>query len=226
MYQWIHKKLNNFTVSIWMIFIYLFVLFSPLLLVIFPTSIRITFFTFIYFLGALLLIFLYNKKDQPTELEKNATMRSSVFVFLLGIGGIFIALIIQSIVTLLEYMITKTTPDTSQNTQNIIRLILNSPIFIIATVICGPIMEEFVFRRSLVTLIKPKLGFWLAAIISSAIFSLAHNDQHFFVYFAIGLFFSYIYKLTGRIWTSILAHCGMNTLVVIIQLISYFYKIN
>lgn len=41
----------------------------------------------------------------------------------------------------------KATP--SENTQNIIQMIMEAPAFILATTVAGPIMEEFVFRRSI-----------------------------------------------------------------------------
>ncbi|NGW67999.1 CPBP family intramembrane metalloprotease, partial [Staphylococcus aureus] len=68
-------------------------------------------------------------------------------------------------------------------------------------------------------LIQPFTNFWIAATVSSAIFSLAHADGHFFVYFFMGFFFALLYKQTGKIWTSIIAHCGMNTIVIIVQLL-------
>ena len=67
-------------------------------------------------------------------------------------------------------------------------MILANPLFILATTIGGPIMEEFVFRYAFIHLIQPFTNFWIAATVSSAIFSLAHADGHFFVYFFMGFF--------------------------------------
>ncbi|WP_267548719.1 CPBP family intramembrane metalloprotease [Enterococcus faecalis] len=39
------------------------------------------------------------------------------------------------------------------------------------------------------------------------------------LYFFMGFFFALLYKQTGKIWTSIIAHCGMNTIVIIVQLL-------
>lgn len=182
--------------------------------------------TFTYLLGASLMIWLYvkNKKTAVTMIEKKEPQTSPVVVFLLGISGIFIAIILQTIIFSLETAITGT-KSSSQNTQNIIAVILANPLFIMATIIGGPIMEELVFRRSLIGLTEPYTGFWIAAIISSSLFSIIHQDGHFFVYFFLGFFFALLYKMTGTIWTSIIAHCGMNTLVVIIQLVLRFITI-
>lgn len=46
----------------------------------------------------------------------------------------------------------KATP--SENTQNIIQMIMEAPAFILATTVAGPIMEEFVFRRSILGIIS------------------------------------------------------------------------
>lgn len=87
-------------------------------------------------------------------------------------------------------------------------------------------MEEFVFRRSLIGLTETYTGFWIAAIVSSSLFSIIHQDGHFFVYFSMGFFFALLYKMTGKIWTSIIAHCGMNALVVIAQLVIHYATID
>ncbi|MGK0550796.1 CPBP family intramembrane glutamic endopeptidase [Enterococcus faecalis] len=207
--------------SMSMILIYLVAFFGPMLFLESSANMVINATTILYILGAMVMIGLYLKNTEPTLVKQQATLTSPVFIFLLGVSGIFLALIIQGIIFSIEMSITGT-PATSQNTQNIVKIILMNPLFIVATTVGGPIMEEFVFRRSFINLIQPFSNFWLAAIISSAIFSIAHQDGHFFVYFALGFFFSILYKKTGSIWTSIIAHCGMNTIVIIAQLALHY----
>ncbi|MGX7148285.1 CPBP family intramembrane glutamic endopeptidase [Enterococcus ureasiticus] len=213
-------------ISFSMILIYGLVFFSPYIFRPFSPDIVIAGTTFTYILGAALMIWLYikNKNTAVTMVEQEAKLTSPVFIFLLGVSGIFLAMIIQAIVFGIETAITGV-PPSSQNTQNIIAVILANPLFILATTIGGPIMEEFVFRRSLIGLTESYTGFWIAAIISSSLFSVIHQDGHFFVYFFMGFFFALLYKMTGKIWTSIIAHCGMNTLVVIAQLIMHYANI-
>ena len=105
-------------------------------------------------------------------------MKSPIFIFLLGVSGIFIAMLIQGVTFAIEVAITGEQA-TSQNTQAIVAVILANPLFILATTIGGPIMEEFVFRYAFIHLIQPFTNFWIAATVSSAIFSLAHADGHF-----------------------------------------------
>jgi membrane protease YdiL (CAAX protease family) len=213
-------------VSLATVLLYLLVFFSPYAFQPFSPNLVILGTTVTYILGAAGMIWLYmkNKKSAATITEREAKLTSPVFIFLLGISGIFLAMIIQAVVFSIETAITGEQPN-SQNTQNIIAIILANPLFILATTIGGPIMEEFVFRRSMIGTIETYSGFWLAAVISSALFSVIHQDGHFFVYFFMGLFFAILYKMTGKIWTSILAHCGMNTLVVIAQLILHYANI-
>ncbi|EOH92433.1 hypothetical protein UAW_03098 [Enterococcus haemoperoxidus ATCC BAA-382] len=212
--------------SFTMILLYGIVFFSPFLFKPFSRDIMISATTVTYILGAVLMIWLYfkNKKTANTLVEQEAKLTSPVFTLLLGFSGIFIAMIIQAIVFSIETTITGAKPS-SENTQNIIAVILANPLFILATTIGGPIMEEFVFRRSLIGLTEAYTGFWISAIISSSLFSVIHQDGHFFVYFFMGFFFAVLYKMTGKIWTSIIAHCGMNTLVVIAQLMLHYGNI-
>lgn len=79
-------------------------------------------------------------------------------------------------------------------------------------------MEEFVFRRSILGIVGKYTNFWIRAIVSSLLFAFAHNDGHLLIYFFLGFFFSLQYKATGRIWTSMITHVGMNTLVVVVQI--------
>ncbi|MFP9075435.1 lysostaphin resistance A-like protein, partial [Enterococcus faecalis] len=89
--------------------------------------------------------------------------------------GIFVALILQSIAVMLESVLfCEATP--SENTQNIIQMIMEAPAFILATTVAGPIMEEFVFRRSILGIISRYSNFWVGAVISSLLFAFAHND--------------------------------------------------
>lgn len=220
------KNMSIKKTSFSMILIYGLVFFSPYIFRSFSPDVVIAGTTFTYILGAAVMIWFYikNKNTAVTMVEQEAKLTSPVFIFLLGVSGIFLAMIIQAIVFGIETAITGVQPN-SQNTQNIIAVILANPLFILATTIGGPIMEEFVFRRSLIGLTESYTGFWLSAIISSSLFSVIHQDGHFFVYFFMGFFFALLYKMTGKIWTSIIAHCGMNTLVVIAQLIMHYANI-
>lgn len=199
------------------IFTYGLVLFSPILFAPFIGAnmqqiIQIS--TFSYVAGALLLLF-YWKKSQPLAIEKNG--RSGISSTLLGLASILLSLLLQMVLLQVETRLTNQSV-TSQNTQNIVQLIQENSVFIIATTVAGPIMEELVFRRAIFGSLNQRFGFLLPAIISSLLFALAHQDGHYLLYGGLGCFFCWLYQYTGKIWTSMITHVGMNLIVIIAQL--------
>ncbi|EGP5687369.1 CPBP family intramembrane glutamic endopeptidase [Enterococcus faecium] len=203
------------------IFCYGLIFISPLILasigLVKSTSELITATAVMYILGAVVLAIFYFKQREPLAIESAVKKASVPKIVIYGLVGIFVALILQSIAVMLESILFgEATP--SENTQNIIQMIMEAPAFILATTVAGPIMEEFVFRRSILGIISRYSNFWVGAVISSLLFAFAHNDGHLLIYFFLGFFFSLEYKATGRIWTSMITHVGMNTLVVLVQL--------
>ncbi|HGF7884486.1 CPBP family intramembrane metalloprotease [Enterococcus faecium] len=203
------------------IFCYGLIFISPLILasigLVKSTSELITATAVMYILGAVVLAIFYFKQREPLAIESAVKKASVPKIVIYGLVGIFVALLLQSIAVMLESVLFgEATP--SENTQNIIQMIMEAPAFILATTIAGPIMEEFVFRRSILGIISRYSNFWVGVVISSLLFAFAHNDGHLLIYFFLGFFFSLEYKATGRIWTSMITHVGMNTLVVLVQL--------
>lgn len=203
------------------IFCYGLIFISPLILasigLVKSTSELITATAVMYILGAVVLAIFYFKQREPLAIESAVKKASAPKIVIYGLVGIFVALILQSNAVMLESVLFgEATP--SENTQNIIQMIMEAPAFIFATTVAGPIMEEFVFRRSILGIISRYSNFWVGAVISSLLFAFAHNDGHLLIYFFLGFFFSLEYKATGRIWTSMITHVGMNTLVVLVQL--------
>ena len=203
------------------IFCYGLIFISPLILasigLVKSTSELITATAVMYILGAVVLAIFYFKQREPLAIESAVKKASAAKIVICGLVGIFVALILQSIAVMLESVLFgEATP--SENTQNVIQMIMEAPAFILATTVAGPIMEEFVFRRSILGIISRYSNFWVGAVISSLLFAFAHNDGHLLIYFFLGFFFSLEYKATGRIWTSMITHVGMNTLVVLVQL--------
>ena len=196
---------------------YGFVLFSPLLFQRFFNAgqsqiIQLT--TLAYFLGAVLMI-LYRYKSQPFKIENK--QKPWILAGLIGLIGIPVSLLLQvAILQIEQHLLGQTAA--SQNTENIVQLIMNNMVFILATTIAGPIMEEFVFRRAIFGALEIKFGFFIPALISSLLFAFAHNDGHYLLYAGLGFLFCGMYRYSGRIWTSMITHVGMNLLVVITQL--------
>lgn len=199
------------------IFTYGLALFSPIIFLrIFQVAssqiIQLT--TLAYFLGAALMI-VYRIKSRPFKLE---TQPKNVFIAsLLGLVGIPLSLFLQMLILQIEQRYLGQSI-ASQNTQNIVDLIMDNLVFILATTIAGPIMEEFVFRRAIFGALAEKFGFIVPALISSILFAFAHNDGHYLLYSGLGLLFCGLYRYSGRIWTSMITHVGMNLLVILTQL--------
>lgn len=199
------------------IFTYGIVLFSPIVFLrLFQADqsqiIQLT--TLAYFLGAVLMIF-YRFKSQTFGLEKR--QKNFLITILIGVVGIPASLLLQMVILQIEQRLLGQSV-TSQNTQNIVQLIMNNMIFILATTIAGPIMEEFVFRRAIFGSLEKRFGFFLPALLSSVLFAFAHNDGHYLLYAGLGFLFCGMYRYSGRIWTSMITHVGMNLLVILTQL--------
>ncbi|QPQ29089.1 CPBP family intramembrane glutamic endopeptidase [Lysinibacillus sp. JNUCC 51] len=107
----------------------------------------------------------------------------------------------------------------SQNTADIVSIAKGAPIAILAIVVFGPILEEFVFRRVIFGSLVQTTNFWIAGIVSAIFFALIHFDfSHILLYTICGLIFAFLYHKTKRIWTSIIAHVMLNGFVTLVQL--------
>ncbi|MBP2241831.1 membrane protease YdiL (CAAX protease family) [Cytobacillus eiseniae] len=134
-----------------------------------------------------------------------------------AIGGIFLAFFSQTVAANIEIWLGIDMG--SENTQDILNLIRAFPAVIIVSSILGPILEEIVFRKIIFGSLHKHLNFFLSAIISSIIFSLAHMEvEHTLLYTAMGFTFAFLYVKTKQIIVPIFAHVAMNTIVVILQL--------
>ncbi len=168
-----------------------------------------------YLAGAMIMFGLYFFQREPLAFEHKRIKPSAIVIY--GLSGIILAILLQNVAVYIESLFGEVTA--SENTANIIQIILQQPLFALAAMVGGPIMEEFVFRRALVGIIGKYTHVWIGVVVSAFAFALAHNDGHILVYLFLGLFFSGLYAYTGSIWTSMITHVGMNTLVIIIQVL-------
>jgi membrane protease YdiL (CAAX protease family) len=205
--------------TLWTIFAYACVLMSPAFfskLPFIPNTMLANLTAVMYILGAIILTVINLKTNKSNTLsEKKDDYGLIVSLGLIAIVGSYF---LQMIVVLIEVFVFKM-PIESENTQNIAAIIRNSPFFMLAVMIGGPIMEEFVFRFSIINFLNQKLNIWVSAIISSFLFAAIHNDGHYLRYGSLGFLFFLVYKKTGSLLTAIIAHAGMNSFVVILQLV-------
>lgn len=205
--------------TLWTVFAYACVLMSPVFfskLPFIPNTMLANLTAVMYILGAIILTAINVKTNKSNTLsEKKDDYGLIVSLGLIAIVGSYF---LQMIVVLIEVFVFKM-PIESENTQNIAAIIRNSPFFMLAVMIGGPIMEEFVFRFSIINFLNQKLNIWVSAIISSFLFAAIHNDGHYLRYGSLGFLFFLVYKKTGSLLTAIIAHAGMNSFVVILQLV-------
>lgn len=171
-----------------------------------------------FIIGACLMIFYIPKLETPLDVEKKREKVSTKRAVGEGFIGIVIVLATQSIAASLEMLLTKQ-PMVSENTQNIMQVVQSNFGFVFIVAIAGPIMEELFFRRTLIGMVGNKFDFLIGSLASSILFFLAHGDGHFLVYFMMGMALSLLYRSTGNIVTSIIAHCGLNTTVTVMQML-------
>lgn len=87
---------------------------------------------------------------------------------------------------------------------------VNVVVLFIVTVICAPIIEEYVFRKLIVER-TVRYGQVAAALISGLMFGLFHGNLNQFVYaFTLGVFLAFLYVKTGKLKITIGIHMIVN----------------
>ncbi|MCF6409358.1 CPBP family intramembrane glutamic endopeptidase [Pseudalkalibacillus salsuginis] len=85
------------------------------------------------------------------------------------------------------------------------------PSFILIVLI-APIVEELVFRGTLLQKLRFKYGNTAGILVTSAIFSLIHMNSGMIGHFTLGVFLSIFYLKTKNIWVPIICHALNNFL--------------
>ena len=74
------------------------------------------------------------------------------------------------------------------------------------------VVEELFFRVVLFALLRQRMRFAYAAIVSSALFAVAHEVTAWLPVFALGLGLAYLYEKRHSLWTNALAHGTLNAI--------------
>lgn len=136
-----------------------------------------------------------------------------------AILGVFMVFGAQYVAAMLEMLLFGIMPG-SENTELIVSYAKVVPAFIFIVAIIGPVLEEIVFRMIIFGALFKKWNFWIAALLSSLIFSIVHFDfEHVLIYTAVGFTFAYLYVKTKRILVPIIAHATLNSAAVLINII-------
>ena len=89
-------------------------------------------------------------------------------------------------------------------------------LFAIGACVLAPFFEEVFFRGFLFQGFSSWRGPLVAAILSSALWSVGHRSVALFVpIFVVGLLMCWAFRRTGSLWTTIAIHVAMNTLAVL-----------
>ena len=93
--------------------------------------------------------------------------------------------------------------------------------FAIIAVVVAPLAEETFFRGFMFQGIRKRLNFAWTAIISAAIFALAHMSPSGLVpIFILGLMLAWLFNKTRSIWPCMIVHCAYNSIALIFMIIS------
>lgn len=154
-------------------------------------------------------------RDKQFDNRRMATGKTVLW----SIIGIFLAFAGQAAASIVQSEFFGIEPG-SENTDVIVNMATAVPFMIFVVAVLVPITEELVFRKVIFGSIYKKAGFWIAAIISGLIFAGLHWDfENLLVYLAMGVVFSFLYVKTGRIIVPIVAHVGINSFVMLIQVV-------
>lgn len=89
-------------------------------------------------------------------------------------------------------------------------------LFAVTAVIVAPFAEETFFRGFMFQGIRKRIGFAWAAIISAALFALAHlSTESMIPIFLLGLMLAWLYHTTKSVWPCIIVHAAYNSIGVI-----------
>lgn len=181
---------------------------------------------FLYILTLALIIgipWLINKHTTTSKNDIGLKRLMSWTDILLAPAGMIVYLILSSLLILLA---TKIFPwfDVNQAQQTGFSQLSYRYEYIVAfmtLVVIAPVAEEVIFRGYLFGKLRKFVPFWVAAIVTSVLFGLAHGAWNIAIdVFALSMVSCVLRESTGNIWTSILIHMLKNGLAFYILFIN------
>jgi uncharacterized protein len=128
--------------------------------------------------------------------------------------GLGCGLLIASYLVILGHNIVLTLLGVNTQGEQILQLFgaLDSPLwFIVVGVIVAPVVEELFFRGFLFQGFRQRYGWVNGALLSSAVFAVAHLDPVALIpTFILGMLLAYMYHRTDSVWIPILLHVLVN----------------
>jgi len=85
--------------------------------------------------------------------------------------------------------------------------------YLLMPLLISPVIEEWIFRKSLPGLLQRKLPKPAAIILSNILFAILHGDWFIFPYFVNGCLYAYSYERTGDLRVPVFSHVLYNAFV-------------
>jgi uncharacterized protein len=110
--------------------------------------------------------------------------------------------------------------------------VLSIVVLALTAVVLAPVAEEFMFRGLLLRTFMRRLGFWPAALLSTALFGLFHVYEVHSVVGAVtlacevailGLCTCYLVRISGRLTPAIMVHASFNAFALAVALAQAFH---
>lgn len=194
------------------------ILFAPLLFATLPISEfqAVIYWTIFSFTAGMIVILFIMKPYMQPSMTRDAARPGTVVLWI--ISGVAMAYIARMIAGVIEVQLLGITQG-SANTQMIMDITRQAPLFMVITAIVAPIVEEIVFRQIIFGSLYKKVNFFWAALISAFVFGIIHGEpEHILIYSSMGFVLAYLYVKTKRILVPIIVHMTLNSISVLIQL--------
>ena len=155
------------------------------------------------------IIFLMFKKIpvQLTGEKKKMSVAHILAAFIMCFSATYIFNILASILTGIVALLKQ---GDVQNVMTVVTSSISLPVNLFVVVFCAPIMEELLFRKTLIDR-TAQFGEGVALVFSGLVFGLFHGNLVQFAYaFFLGMFFGFIYIKTKNIIYPIILHMIVN----------------
>lgn len=161
-----------------------------------------------YGVGFPLLTFLMKRKVPAVKIEKRRmTAGQYVLAAIICMGLAYAANLIGTAMTVVIGLLKGSLVE--NEIASVIETLSPGMVFFY-TVLCAPIVEEFIFRKLIVDR-TVRYGQSVAVVVSGIMFGLFHGNLNQFVYAAtIGMFLAYLYAKTGNLKITISLHMLFN----------------
>ena len=160
-----------------------------------------------YVFGLPAFILVIRPAEQREPPKKRMRLRHLLLFLLIAYAVMYLTNLIGTSINLITDLLTGTSSSTGA-----LELIDGSPLLytILFAVILGPLVEELMFRRLVLTRLLP-YGERAAVLGSALFFALFHGNLSQIIYaFAVGAIFGYVYVSTGRLRYPALLHMLLN----------------